>query len=205
MPILKNPQHLNCCSVILPKPLQQGLRESGRVSQSHVLLVAFFCAGIVFLTGIPGNISLSSRMNFREASNEAYVYPIVAARMSSGFGDRKHPIYRVARHHKGIDLAAPKDTPIRAIRAGTVVFADPYAGYGNLIVILHDDGLTSHYGHCNSFETQIGAKVEAGHIIARVGSTGKVTGPHLHFEIRRNGVAENPEKFLPGLTAKALG
>lgn len=141
----------------------------------------------------------------KELQASAYVYPIMAARFSSGFGMRKHPLYKASRHHRGIDLAAPHEAPIRAIRSGTVVFADQYAGYGKLIVLLHDDGLTSHYGHCDSIAVDVGKDVPAGHIIGRVGSTGKVTGPHLHFEIRKNGVAQDPEQYLPGLKSQALG
>lgn len=135
----------------------------------------------------------------------SYVFPITAPRLSSAFGFRIHPVRRTHKHHSGIDLAVPNGTPIRSIANGTVVFADKYAGYGNFISILHDNGLTSHYGHCSEIKTSIGKKVTAGEIIGTVGSTGVVTGPHLHFEIRNNGKAENPEKYLTGLRVEAQG
>ena len=135
----------------------------------------------------------------------ALVYPLMSPRVSSKFGKRKHPIFKVSRHHSGIDLAAPRGAPIRAVRGGTVVFADPYAGYGNLVVIKHENGFTSHYGHCHELKTKIFEKVSAGEIIATVGSTGNSTGPHLHFELRRDGKPLNPEEYVPGLTAQPEG
>ena len=135
----------------------------------------------------------------------ALVYPLMSPRVSSKFGSRKHPIFKVSRHHSGIDLAAPYGAPIRAVRDGVVVFADPYAGYGNLVVIRHEREFSSHYGHCETLRVTIGQKVSAGEIIATVGSTGNSTGPHLHFELRRDGKALNPEEYVPGLTAQAEG
>jgi len=135
----------------------------------------------------------------------AFVYPIVSARLSSKFGNRRHPIYKSVKHHNGVDLAAPEGAPIRAIADGTVVFADPHKGYGNLVVINHGDGLTSHYGHCHTMKVQPGMRIGAGQIIATVGKTGNVTGPHLHLEIREKGKPKNPKSFLPFLNAKAQG
>ena len=137
--------------------------------------------------------------------NNAFVYPLVGTRVSSNFGTRPHPVKSVVRHHTGIDLAAPYGSQIRAVRDGTVIFADPYAGYGNLIVIQHSNGMTTHYGHCQTLLVKPGQKVHAGHIIATVGSTGISTGPHLHFEIRINGQAKDPETYIPGLAAEAKG
>jgi murein DD-endopeptidase MepM/ murein hydrolase activator NlpD len=91
------------------------------------------------------------------------------------------------------------------VRGGTVVFADPYAAYGNLVVVKHDNGYTSHYGHCDKIRVRPGQRVKAGEFIATVGSTGRVTGPHLHFEIRRNGEALDPERLFPGLREDAVG
>ena len=135
----------------------------------------------------------------------SYVYPLMSPRLSSGFGPRKHPIRKIRRHHNGIDLAAPKGAPIRAVDGGIVVFADPHKGYGKLIVVIHKNGLTSHYGHLNKISVELGAKVKPGQIIGEVGSTGMVTGPHLHFEIRRKGKPLNPERFIPGLALDGQG
>lgn len=134
-----------------------------------------------------------------------YVYPLVGTKVSSDFGDRKHPVRKVIRHHNGIDLAAPQGAPIRVVKDGTVVYADPYSGYGNLVVVLHNNGLTSHYGHCRTMIVKPGQKVRAGQIIATVGSTGITTGPHLHFELRINGKPYDPERSIPGLADLAEG
>jgi murein DD-endopeptidase MepM/ murein hydrolase activator NlpD len=125
--------------------------------------------------------------------------------MSSDFGLRNHPIKKRQQHHHGIDLAAPMGAPIRAIAAGRVVYADPFGGYGKIVVVRHASGLTSHYGHCSGLSVKIGDNVAAGDIIGAVGSTGLSTGPHLHFEIRIDGVPQNPERYLPGLDSPAEG
>lgn len=112
---------------------------------------------------------------------------------------RKHPLLKFSRKHQGIDLAAELDAPIRSIAAGRVVYADPYAGYGNLVVIQHSQGVTSHYGHCDKIQVKPGSTVQAGTIIGTIGKTGLASGPHLHFEIRVNGAANNPEGLIPDL------
>lgn len=135
----------------------------------------------------------------------SYVYPLMGPRVSSEFGWRRHPVQRVIKHHEGIDLAAPEETPIRSIQEGRVVFADQYGGYGNLVVVQHRGGITSHYGHCRAIRVRPGQWVRAGEILGTVGSTGRVTGPHLHFEIRLQGRVQNPEQYLPGLGLTAEG
>ncbi|MCL4142500.1 UNVERIFIED_CONTAM: hypothetical protein GTU68_052906 [Idotea baltica] len=129
----------------------------------------------------------------------------MAAKLTSNYGKRVHPIHKVKKHHHGIDLAAPLGTPIRSIAEGKVVFADFYKGYGNLVVIMHSDGHTSHYGHCESIKVSPGNSIKSGQIIATVGKTGAVTGSHLHLEIRKNGKSINPNTFLTGLNETAQG
>jgi murein DD-endopeptidase MepM/ murein hydrolase activator NlpD len=138
-------------------------------------------------------------------SRTAFVYPVMGPRMSSDFGVRRHPIKKIRRHHDGIDLAAPIGAPIRSIMDGQVMYADPHGGYGKYIVVRHVNGFTSHYGHCDTMDVAPGAKVAAGQILGTVGSSGVSTGPHLHFEIRRDGDAQDPEKYLPGLADEAAG
>jgi len=133
------------------------------------------------------------------------VYPLVGERISSNFGNRKHPVLRYQKHHDGIDLAAPKGAAIRAVASGVVVYADPYEKYGNLIVIQHQRGMSTHYGHCETMSVRAGQRIEAGTVIGTVGATGRVTGPHLHFEVRKDGEALDPLKLLPGLTSDAAG
>lgn len=150
-------------------------------------------------------ILVSASSVYAEQFSNGFVYPVNASRLSSVYGKRFHPVHKYHRHHSGVDLAAPKSTPIRSVSGGVVIFADYYAGYGNYISIKHENGLTTHYGHCNEIKVSIGQKVKAGQVIGTIGSTGVVTGPHLHFEIRKNGVPKNPEKYIKGLRTKALG
>lgn len=135
----------------------------------------------------------------------SFVYPLLGPKESSDYGIRKHPLSKTRQHHDGVDLAAPKGALIRTIASGQVIYADPFGGYGNLVVIKHASGLTSHYGHCDKLRVRTGQVVRAGDIIATVGNTGRSTGPHLHFEIRRNGTPQHPERYLPGLDEPTLG
>lgn len=98
--------------------------------------------------------------------------------------------------HKGMDIAAPNGTSIKAAADGTVTYADWMGGYGNLVIISHENGIQTYYGHCSKLYVSKGEKVTAGDVIAAVGSTGNSTGNHLHFEIRKNGVQINPQKYL---------
>lgn len=135
----------------------------------------------------------------------SFVYPLMGPKVTSAFGTRRHPVRKVVRHHNGLDLAAESGAPIRAVEGGVVVFADPYAGYGKLIVVKHKNGLTTHYGHCESIGVKPGTTVKSGEIIGTVGETGLATGPHLHFEVRRNGNPLDPEKIFPNLREGAAG
>jgi murein DD-endopeptidase MepM/ murein hydrolase activator NlpD len=149
-------------------------------------------------------VPLASQVHQLNSTN--FVYPLMGPRTSSSFGPRSHPIRKSHRqHHHGIDLAAPVGSTIRSIASGVVIFADPFGGYGNLVVIKHDNGLSSHYGHCHALEVTVGQRVYAGDVIATVGNTGRSTGPHLHFEIRHNGEPQHPERYLPGLAGPAQG
>jgi flagellar protein FlgJ len=118
--------------------------------------------------------------------------PIAGARVSSHFGMRKLGDEDHARQHHGIDMAAPTGTPIRAARTGTVVFAGRRGGYGNTIIVDHGGEQETLYAHADTLAVKKGDRVIRGQEIATVGSTGRSTGPHLHFEIRRRGVAIDP-------------
>ncbi len=121
--------------------------------------------------------------------------PLAFSRISSGFSlHRYHPILREWRAHKGIDYAAPKGTPVRAVSDGVVTFAGREGGYGKLIVLRHQRPYSTAYGHLSRYARGIhrGARVTQGEIIGYVGMTGLATGPHLHFEFRVNGVQKNP-------------
>jgi len=132
------------------------------------------------------------------------VFPIVAGKVTSNFGTRRHPITKTVKHHDGIDIGVPSESYVRTVARGVVVFAGRYSGYGNLVTILHAEGYTSHYGHLNSFSVKIGESLKPGDVIGRVGRTGRATGPHLHFEWRLNGNPIDPNKILP-ILSKASG
>jgi len=117
-------------------------------------------------------------------------------RISSGYGYRVHPIYRVRKMHTGVDFAAPTGTPIRAAADGTVVHAARWGGYGNCIILDHGGGLATLYGHCSRLAVKEGGTVTQGQVVGYVGSTGLSTGPHLHFEVRRDGQPVDPMPLL---------
>jgi murein DD-endopeptidase MepM/ murein hydrolase activator NlpD len=117
----------------------------------------------------------------------------VSGTINSRFGPRG------ASFHDGIDIAAPEGTPIRAIESGEVVYSDQLRGYGNIVIVRHAAGLVSVYAHNQANLVREGQQVARGEVIAKVGSTGRVTGPHLHFEIRRNNTAQDPLFYLPQL------
>ncbi len=98
--------------------------------------------------------------------------------------------------HTGLDIATSTGTPVKAAASGTVTFAGWKGSYGNLMVITHSNGVQTYYGHCSKLYLSAGATVSQGQTIAAVGSTGNSTGPHLHFEIRVNGIAYNPQNYL---------
>ncbi len=121
--------------------------------------------------------------------------PIESARVSSGFGMRKHPILGYSKMHKGIDFAAPEGTPILASGDGVIEIAGRTGGYGNYVKIRHTDNYETAYGHMSGYGRGIkaGVRVSQGQVIGYVGSTGQSTGPHLHYEIVINGEQVNPK------------
>lgn len=131
------------------------------------------------------------------AIGELFQWPLVNYRITDGYGMRVHPISGDWLMHTGLDLANVIGTPILAARAGRVVHVESQVGnYGNLVIIDHGDGYSTLYAHMDSFAVTRGQWVSRGQKIGEVGNTGRSTGPHLHFEVRRNGVHEDPEGHL---------
>ncbi len=121
---------------------------------------------------------------------------VVDGRISSDFGPRVDPLTHAHSFHHGIDIAAPRGTPIHAVAGGRVVAAGPAGSYGNLVEIEAADGVRFRYAHADDVMVAVGDVVDAGAAIATVGSTGRSTGPHLHLEVRKDGHAVDPETAL---------
>lgn len=115
-----------------------------------------------------------------------------AGRISSGFGPRLDPFTGRIRQHNGIDIAVPENTPVRPAAGGKVVFSGFSEGYGNCVILDHGGGITSLYGHNAKNLVKVGDAVEAGTALALSGSTGRATGPHIHFEVRKDGSPLDP-------------
>lgn len=128
------------------------------------------------------------------------VQPAQVAYVSSSYGYRSDPFTGSAAFHAGLDFPGPMGSPIFAAAKGRVTFVGHRPGYGNCIEISHGNGLTTRYGHLSGFKARVGQQVDAGIVIATMGSTGRSTGPHLHFEVRLNGQPVNPRPFLDAAT-----
>jgi len=127
------------------------------------------------------------------------IFPIQErTRISSSFGMRIHPVLKTKKLHRGIDFVAPMHTPVRATSSGKVLTTKQDAdGYGNHIILQHDTAYQTLYAHLASIKVKEGQTVEKGDVIGTVGNSGKSYGPHLHYEVLKNGKAENPELYLP--------
>ena len=158
--------------------------------------------------GRPGNYFERQLARINQARSELARYqrtlvtvpirkPIVGeVDMTSPFGARMDPFLRGPAIHTGIDLRGHKGDPVRVTAAGKVVTASWQGGYGNMIEVDHGNGLSTRYGHLSAIEVKVGQHVAPGQTIGRIGSTGRSTGPHLHYETRVDDVAVNPQKFL---------
>ena len=120
----------------------------------------------------------------------------VSGRISSEFGWRIHPIFKDRRFHAGMDIAVPTGTQVKAAAAGKVLDARYISGYGYTVILDHGDGITTLYGHNSKLDVRAGRAVKQGDTISRAGSTGFSTGPHVHFEVREDGVAKEPRDYL---------
>jgi murein DD-endopeptidase MepM/ murein hydrolase activator NlpD len=127
-----------------------------------------------------------------ESGDETLIWPI-SGTINSGYGPRGQGF------HDGIDIAAAEGTLVRAAEKGEVIYSDYIRGYGNVVILRHAGGVVSVYAHNQINLVRNGQNVEQGDVIAKVGSTGRVTGPHLHFEIRKNNATQDPMRYLPQL------
>lgn len=146
-------------------------------------------------------IQSMTNQNSEYQGNGAWVWPAPASRyLTSYFGWRQHPVYGTWRYHSGIDIAAGSGTNVLAAAPGTVILSMDYGNYsyGECIVIDHGGGISSLYGHMTrgSRRVSVGDKVSAGQVIGLIGSTGVSTGPHLHFEVRKNGQVVEPLDYV---------
>lgn len=157
--------------------------------------------GIVLPAPSAATVATSSSVR-RGSVSIPSMMPVATTRMSSGYGMRVHPVLGGRRAHKGIDLPAATGTPIRATADGTVGMADWFGGYGLYVQLEHGGNLETRYGHMSRIAVAAGQTVRKGDVIGYVGTTGRSTGPHLHYEVRVNGEAVNP---LPYMQAPAPG
>ncbi len=120
----------------------------------------------------------------------------VFGKITSLFGQRHDPIHGQQRQHNGMDIAAPEGSPIQSIRPGVVTFAGDMGTYGKVVVVDHGEGLETRYAHCSELLVEEGESVRPGNVIAKVGSTGRSTGPHLHFEARKGDQPLDPRTLF---------
>ena len=143
------------------------------------------------------NIGLGTRAyrRFQLENSQPSIWP-VDGRLMGAFGERTDPFSGEGAFHKGVDITAPIGTPIRATADGIVFFAQMENGYGRLVKINHGNGVETYYAHLSAFYVQAGQDVRRGELIGAVGTSGRVTAPHLHYEVHLGGVAVNPYRYL---------
>jgi lipoprotein NlpD len=170
-----------------------GIKDPKRIFSGQRLLIPGANRAVPVETIAPAEIVQPNHGTHAvESPDETLIWPI-AGMVNSGFGPRGSGL------HDGIDIAAPEGTPVRAVEKGEVIYSDQIRGYGNIVIIRHGGGIVSVYAHNQINLVGAGQSVEQGDVIAKVGSTGRVTGPHLHFEIRKHNVAQDPVRYLPQL------
>ncbi len=148
-----------------------------------------------------GTRRLASLSDWTRAAEAPSLWP-VEGRITSSFGERVDPFNGEGAFHSGIDLSVPYGTPVHAAADGVVGFAAVMNGYGQVIDLDHGNGLVTRYGHLSGFAITPGQHVHRGQVIGYVGATGRVTSPHLHYEVRIQNVPVNPHKYLRTTTSE---
>lgn len=175
-----------------------GLKDAGQIRVGQRIFIPSAARQLPVDTITPAE-ALPAGRNAPPPPDEVYdtlLMPTYGT-VNSGFGPRN------GSFHDGIDIGAPEGTPIVAVEGGEVVYSDKLRGYGNMVILRHAGGVVSVYAHNQINLVREGQHVTRGEVIAKVGSSGRVTGPHLHFEIRKNNTAQNPLLFLPQLCCAA--
>ncbi|MEX1227523.1 MAG: M23 family metallopeptidase [Marinobacter sp.] len=141
---------------------------------------------------------LDNLMSRKKIEDERFVAgrPITWGWLSSRYGYRSDPFTGRRTWHAGVDLAGKEGSDIIAVAAGVVTYSNDRHGYGNLVEIDHGDGLITRYAHAKELKVEVGDVVQKGQVVALMGSTGRSTGPHVHFEVLRNGKSQNPEDYI---------
>ena len=134
--------------------------------------------------------------NNLQAEVEPAGRPISRGWLSSYFGIRTDPFTGRRVHHSGIDFAGKLGSDIVAVASGVVTFAGRRSGYGNLVEVNHGKGYSTRYGHCLKIDVKVGDTIKKGQVLAKMGTTGRSTGPHVHFEVLHNGRAVNPKRYI---------
>ena len=181
--------------IFVPEQPQSGLEQL--LASRHFPLVegesAALTIGTVFHFFPGGDFNSTERAFFLHTG---FSFPLRNYRITSGFGIRRNPVTGNTRFHEGLDLAAPAGTEVFAAANGIVTEIGEDPVYGNYVIIRHESNWASLYGHLQRIGTTLHEAVRSGTLIGWVGTTGQSTGPHLHFELRQNGKARDPDKYL---------
>ena len=191
---LKEKNSSNIETITIAEKYETELKELSSVEDSvSSLYVEKVVVASTSSSKSSGTVNTSTTTSSGKVSLGISLIKPVSGVISSRFGERSSIR---SSTHTGLDIATSRGTPISAAAAGTVTFSGYKGSYGKLVVITHSNGVQTYYGHCNKLYVSTGESVSQGQQIAEVGSTGNSTGPHLHFEIRVNGTAYNPQNYL---------
>lgn len=177
-------------------PLKSRVQPLSLQSQSQSLALPAIAPAVDRSLGSDLQLPGPEPVKTLEAAPSAVSAPLDEGSISSGFGLRRDPFTGRPRFHEGIDIAAEQGTPIKSAAEGRVVFSGWQGGYGNTVIVEHASGFRTRYAHAESFSVRAGDFVEAGQILGTVGSTGRSTGPHLHFEVTKDGEHLNPGEIF---------